>query len=779
MFDFRSYGSSGIVVGEAMFGANCLFKYNLIKGNYQSYPQSLSLLHVTGLRYPGGSMTESDFDVRNPDSRPLTYTSDRPFVGISDFLNFVNLTGRSATIVLPTAKMYNGQLDASHDAPRAINQQYLKDVLSYVTKLLTHGDSGPGSLPDTPIGTIEIGNEYWGSGQMTAKEYGQLVNVLCTELEKLFDSLLGPNASHPQVLIQMGGPWDRQYKEGGLYDSLSWLQRVAQSNLDIIGQITNPMAKDAITGLVEHYYYDVASNVLSQTSAAMNYINVDLAYWSNNGFNGLDLYLTEWGIKSGNTVQYGLKGASVMIEQMQYMLQLGADGAFAWPVQNGQTSLTGSSSSAPALSPMGAAFMLMAEDLVGTTLINGTVGQTGLEVDAYKSSTKVVFFVMSRSDSPQDVELNVSSLVSGYTNITGVRIGIASGLAVDDPTAVAVLTTYTQQQLGRADHLSFHLEPFEVIEIEFEIPRNIRVDGTNFSERLAGGLGDDIINGLDGNDSIIGRVGHDILHGNRGNDGLDGWDGDDTIYGDDGNDRLGGQQGNDHLNGGSGNDVLQGGIGNDTAVYTSPSGVRINLSVVGSQDTGEGIDVLTSIENISSGSGSDRLIGNDVANYIESGAGNDTVFGGNGNDTVYGSYGNDLISGDAGDDRIYSEWGSDTVTGGLGKDILFGGSLDGVRDIFVFNNVSESGSGESLRDQIFDFASGIDDVDLSRIDANTQRAGDQSFLWSNTTAAANSVWYAVNGTNVMLRADNNGDSVYDFEVLLANITHLNSTDIIL
>lgn len=444
-----------------------------------------------------------------------------------------------------------------------------------------------------------------------------------------------------------------------------------------------------------------------------------------------------------------------------------------------EPSLAGSSSSAPALSPMGAAFMLMAEDLVGTTLINGTVGQMGLEGDAYKSSTKVVFFVMSRSDSPQDVELNVSSLVSGYTNITGIRIGIASGLAVDDPTAVAVLTTYTQQQLGSADHLSFHLEPFEVIEIEFEIPRNLRISGTNFSERLVGGLGDDVINGLNGNDYIIGKAGHDVLHGNGGNDGLDGWAGDDTIYGDAGNDRLGGQQGNDYLIGGSGNDVIRGGMGTDTAVYTSSGGVRVNLSIVGIQDTGEGVDILTSIENISSGGGNDRLIGNGIANYISSGAGNDTVFGGHGNDTIYSSYGDDIVNGDAGDDRIYSEWGSDTVTGGLGRDILFGGSLDGVRDIFIFNDISESGRDQTSRDQIFDFVSGVDDIDLSKIDANTQRAGDQSFKWSDTTAAANSAWFAISENNILLRADNSGDSIYDFEILIANINHLSATDILL
>lgn len=752
-----------------MFGANCLFKYNLINGNYKSYTSSLDLLHVTGLRYPGGSMTESDFDVCNPDSRPMTYTSERPFVGVSEFLNYVKATGRAATIVLPTAKMYSGHLDAAHDAPRTINQQYVQDVIGYVTRLLTHNDSGPGSLPDTPIGTIEIGNEYWGSGQMTATEYGQVVNVLATALETLFDTLLGPNAQHPEVLVQMGGPWDPQYREGGLYQDLNWEDRVRQSNMDIIDQITNPLAEDAITGLVEHFYYDVQVDVLSPTSRAMNFINWDTSIWSNNGFAGLDLYLTEWSVKLGNTQQYGLKGASVIIEQVEYMLQLGADGAFVWPVQNGNTSLTGSSSATPALSPMGAAFMLMAEDLIGTTLINGTISQPGLEVDAYKSSTKVVFFVMSRSDAPQDVELNVSNLVSNFTSLTGVKIGIGSGFSVDDPTAFAVLTQFSQSQLGNPGLLTFHLNPFEIMEIEFQIPINLQLNGNDSSERIVGGQGNDTIQGMNGNDTIIGKSGNDILHGNGGNDGLDGWAGNDTIYGDDGDDRLGGQQGDDLLIGGAGNDLLQGGDGNDTAVYINAAGVKVDLSLTSRQNTGEGMDMLSSIENLRTGSGRDELFGNSVANHIESGAGNDTISGYLGNDTIIGDDGNDLI---------YGGQGSDSISGGRGKDRLFGGDADGAQDVFIFNAISDSPTGGKYRDIIFDFFSGVDDIDLSHIDANTSSYGDQAFTWTSGSPAANAVWYVVNGGEILLRADVNGDAAVDFEILISHTNSLRATDII-
>lgn len=58
------------------------------------------------------------------------------------------------------------------------------------------------------------------------------------------------------------------------------------------------------------------------------------------------------------------------------------------------------------------------------------------------------------------------------------------------------------------------------------------------------------------------------------------------------------------------------------------------------------------IENARTGAGNDRITGNDAANRLESGQGNDTVSGGAGNDTVDGGAGNDSIDGGAGIDAV-------------------------------------------------------------------------------------------------------------------------------
>ena len=94
------------------------------------------------------------------------------------------------------------------------------------------------------------------------------------------------------------------------------------------------------------------------------------------------------------------------------------------------------------------------------------------------------------------------------------------------------------------------------------------------------------------------------------------------------------------------------------------------------------------IENARSGGGNDTLVGNDVANQLISGAGNDSVNGG------------------AGDDVIYGGDGTDTLTGGTG------------RDQFLYATASESNVG-SGRDVITDFAHGEDKLGLSQIGAKS------------------------------------------------------------
>jgi Ca2+-binding RTX toxin-like protein len=173
------------------------------------------------------------------------------------------------------------------------------------------------------------------------------------------------------------------------------------------------------------------------------------------------------------------------------------------------------------------------------------------------------------------------------------------------------------------------------------------------------------------------------LTGGSGADTLTGSPADNTFIGGPGNDTLNGGDGNDmfmEVEAQAGTDIVNGGDGSDTIDYSgrhTAMSVSLCLSAQPScaagacgcpADDGEADerDTLTNLENVSTGSGNDTLIGNANGNYFNAGAGNDMLIGMAGDDNLYGESGNDTLEGGAGDDLLDGSEGLDTFDGGDG-----------------------------------------------------------------------------------------------------------------
>jgi Ca2+-binding RTX toxin-like protein len=177
----------------------------------------------------------------------------------------------------------------------------------------------------------------------------------------------------------------------------------------------------------------------------------------------------------------------------------------------------------------------------------------------------------------------------------------------------------------------------------------------------------------------------------------------------------------------------------------------------------------------------DIKVGNDQANHILGGngddqlygrGGNDTLEGNNHDDTIYGQAGDDILQGNGGNDTIYGGSGNDTITGGGGADVLWGGSGD---DNFVYAATGDS-SGLNI-DTIYDFGNGADKIDVSAIDPN---GAGSSFTWGGTTATADGVWYSVSGGNTTLHFDTDNDTTTDeMTIVLIGTPTLDPTDFVL
>jgi hypothetical protein len=106
---------------------------------------------------------------------------------------------------------------------------------------------------------------------------------------------------------------------------------------------------------------------------------------------------------------------------------------------------------------------------------------------------------------------------------------------------------------------------------------------------VAGGAGNDNLNGHAGVDHINGGLGNDILRGSLGSDDLDGAENADRLEGGTGNDTLRGEGNADTLIGDKGADVLRGGAGNDFINSREPDG---STAVADGVDCGNGTDTV-------------------------------------------------------------------------------------------------------------------------------------------------------------------------------------------
>jgi Ca2+-binding RTX toxin-like protein len=260
--------------------------------------------------------------------------------------------------------------------------------------------------------------------------------------------------------------------------------------------------------------------------------------------------------------------------------------------------------------------------------------------------------------------------------------------------------------------------------------------GNAINNTITGGAGNDTIEGGGATDVLQGGAGTDTASyasagsgvkvslavatgqstGGAGTDTLSGFENllgsafNDQLTGDGGNNVLTGDAGNDTLTGGAGNDTMNGGGGSDTASYVAAAvGVTVSLATAGAQNTvGDGIDTLSSMDNLTGSAFGDTLTGNDSANTLTGGAGDDTLNGGVGGDRMDGGFGNDHIFVDSTGDQVVERAGegTDTVTTTVGtfklgaavENLIYAGAGGFTGTGNALDNVITGGSGNDLID---------------------------------------------------------------------------------
>ncbi|MEP1929915.1 MAG: calcium-binding protein [Paracoccaceae bacterium] len=609
-------GSSGLQVSASHVGANYLTHIDDV--NDGTFDNTLNELSIGALRFPGGAIIETEFDVTNWDATISDASGDR-LTPTSDYLAFIEANNLTTTFVLPTKNLLLGDVNPASTAPRSLDAGQIDATVDFVRKLFSASDT---DLVKTNIVALEFGNEYWGSGAMTSLEYGIVANELANRLDTLFDELVALNDVtadfvRPKLLVQMGQPWAPEFASGGYLEtptdgsgSWTWGEKIETSNRLVIAPLdTN--ARQAIDGVVKHFYYKephLTDAKFTNTGHSSAWITKNFQYWENaQGFGDLEIHITEWNVSRSNVNQLGMSAGSTTVQMLENMIRAGVDSAQIWSLQhNTSTNLFDNG-----VTVQGAVFDLMAEVLPGSTLLNDNLFGQSFEVSAYENGAARHLFISLREEYDDRLKLDLSDVLPvGSTlavTVVGVDMSTSDGSHVlsgfgrinseyyhEHDTRPVIRQLGSEDILSESGVLTLDLKPYEVARVDINYAGN--TSNTDGGAIQAGDEADRIV-GSDADDTIIGGVSPNDLR--------------DVIFAGKGNDHVEGGYGNDEIYGGEGGDMLLGGFG------------------------------------------ADKLVGQHGDDVIAGGALSDLIFGNDGNDFINGGYGHDRINGGQGADKFY------------------------------------------------------------------------------------------------------------------------------
>jgi Ca2+-binding RTX toxin-like protein len=198
--------------------------------------------------------------------------------------------------------------------------------------------------------------------------------------------------------------------------------------------------------------------------------------------------------------------------------------------------------------------------------------------------------------------------------------------------------------------------------------------------------------GTSGDDNLVGSEIDDRLYGLAGSDQIDGQAGGDFLDGGLGDDTLAGGAGDDVFEGGGGADTYSGGPGTDTLLYEdNETGIEADFGNLKVRFIGKTWrnETFYGVENLRSGLGADRLLGDEAANVFHAGDGADYLWGAGGDDLLLGGKGDDELHGGDGDDTFDGGGGTDSYDGGNGSDtVLYDDNETGIEADLAAGTVS-------------------------------------------------------------------------------------------
>lgn len=709
IIDNTEYASNEI--SEDIFGLNFVANYDMEFLEEGPLLDLLGTLQPDNLRYPGGSITETMFsqvDYGDSDWAAQYFASTQDGISqrenMENFLHSAGKIGASVQFVLPTNIAFEqtaGQAIASgnYGERREIDSRYFELLRDYIQNSKKMAEEN-----GVEINRLEIGNEFWGSGRMTASEYGYLAASVTEYLAIHFPNIdviaqvsyiagfFSPVEDSTVYLLENGEDYDVYFPWQDLSEIQGLEEYVLPAQGSGVGQTQdiasefrdNSIALAALDGIVDHLYFRRGFDGIDN-ERNFGLISIPQTFLDTSGLDEIDTFITEWSVRnisgdreSDGTNHTGLQYASSTLEAFFELVQHGVTGANFWPTTFGNENIDRRvliDTSEQDLTFGGEVFRLLSSNLVGTTPIFDFEVEAEIDIHGFSNPTELVFFASERSGEESNTILDYSNFSHEENSFISVTY-----LSSDDPTGVKVnsnpIITVVGGRMSNTSIVDLELDPWAiaVINIQNVTSSADNITGTQSNDHILADAGNDFVQGLDGNDLLRGEFGHDTLEGGSGNDSLYGGWGNDSIEGGGGNDLIAGTFGDNTLSGGAGNDTIIGSAGNNSII------------------AGDGDNL------INSGDGDNRIMAGSGSDVFFLGAGANIIFAGDGNDVMTTSsnpaeWGTGFVAFNA---SLYSQTGvfqqvsidglvqhSDVIHGGGGYDIL---NLSDGNDAFFLDN---------------------------------------------------------------------------------------------
>jgi hypothetical protein len=487
MPEIAAFGFMGSQASQGLFGANVLAtRSSLEQGG--DYDRLIEELGVGSFRYPGGSLTERYFDITDPNASVVTDRDTgelRDFIPLNEALAYAGEEGLSVTIVIPTRNLLSDTADANGDRFAAIDEDALRGFVRDVVNGV-HGDA--------EIEAFELGNEYWGSGQMSSVEYGRLAS----DMAVIVNDELDAQGSDADIIVQSGANFNFARLNDQFSDDMSGADIIADLNA-IYGlnlgddslfssgevnwtQVANEMILSEFDTEAEQQAVDqVAVHVYSRGQVNEGqrsfFLNTTDETWGEQ-MPDAQIAVTEWNT-AGNTgsldrnSDYGLYQSHEMINIMEEFLRYDVEQAHVWPlIQNTPNTLSVDDGQAD-LTPGGAMFNMMQEALPGKTALDLTpesgadteVEEDGIALHGFWEPDELLFYVAATQEGGADTSVDFSGLVSDTGRVEISVLGVAEGAAAGSNTSDAVVEAVDPAALLDGTTLSVRMDQGEIMQV--------------------------------------------------------------------------------------------------------------------------------------------------------------------------------------------------------------------------------------------------------------------------------------------------------------------------